>query len=150
MTLGMDPSDVASKLDVDLLVSDSCGGSVEAAIDLFLSDEALARQLAPPLVTAPTTHAPFTSSGQHMAQSSFQSPPPPPPLTQDGTPTAVVLSCGHVEAALDALSTLAAVASLCDGIKSSAVQCSAVVEDGVGEFSDGTFTIVAPLDVKWC
>jgi hypothetical protein len=160
MTLGMEPSDVAKQVNADLLVSDSCGGSVEAAIDLFLSDEALAKQLAPP--SDPVSSASYSSSSSSSSSSlslfssssssSSAPPPPPPPLPAPVAMSfhSVVLSCGHVDAALDAASTFAAVSHLCEGIKSKEVGCSAVVEDGVGEFSDGRFTVVAPLDVRWC
>jgi len=45
--LGMEPVDLAKLLDVDALV-EHCGGSVEAALDMYLNNHAQCRKVAPP------------------------------------------------------------------------------------------------------
>ena len=63
----------------------------------------------------------------------------PRPLVQ------VTLACGHVEAALSK-SSLTQVLNLCVGIGGGTVNPSGFVEDGVCEYSDGMYTIVAAMD----
>ena len=46
-TLGMDPAELAKQVDVDALVV-HCDGSVEAALDMYLNDQAQCREVAPP------------------------------------------------------------------------------------------------------
>ena len=59
MALGMEPLDLLARVDADALL-EICGGSLEVALDLFLSDEERCRNLAPPkrdLAPAPTRAA---------------------------------------------------------------------------------------------
>ena len=48
-TLGIEPDQLAKRVDVGALV-DHCGGSVEAALDMYLNDQARCREVAPPKV----------------------------------------------------------------------------------------------------
>lgn len=143
LTLGMDLKELSIHVDVEALLG-CCGGSVESALDLFFSDESLAKELAPPTRSAASPG--LTASSQGSNYGAVAALPVPPAPAQDAE---VMLACGHVEAALPALPSFEAVLQLCGGISRGDIGPTAVVEEGVGEFSNGIFTIVVPLDVAW-
>jgi len=143
MTLGMAPLDLVARVDPDTLL-ELCGGSLEVALDMFLSSEAQCRELAPPKAGAPAGGA--GGAGGGAVEAAEMGGVLPVPST--GPPTEVTLACGHVEAILPT-SSLTQVLNLCTGITSGATIPSGFIEDGVCEYSDGMFTIVAPTDVDW-
>ena len=59
-----------------------------------------------------------------------------------------LLSCGHVEANLDAYGIQNAI-DLCGSIAQNALPPSKNLGDGLGEYSMGRFNMVCPLDAKW-
>jgi len=140
MMLGMEPLDLMARVDVETLL-ELCGGSIEVALDMFLTNEAQCRDLAPPKAAAPAEGG---TEGAAVAVEEGGKLPVP----NTGPPTEVTLACGHVEAALPT-SSLQQVLALCTGISTGATTPSGFVEDGVCEYSDGMYTIVAPMDVDW-
>jgi hypothetical protein len=148
---GMLDGDMACMVHADGLL-DFCGGSVAQAFELFLGDPDLAAEVAPPrpaqvaaaAATGSTSTPPPPVAAPMRALASVPGAPPPPAADAPAT-----LACGHVSAELPAAESLAQVRALCRAVQRGEAAPVGPVEDGIGEFSDGTFTLLAPVGSVW-
>ena len=156
LTIGLEVAELRRSVDALHLVRAICDGDLEAAINLYLSDQALAVQIAPPRSSSTSASSSgsssSSSSGSGSSGGSGNSNADDDVVLLETVPSPpghFTLACGHVDAALDALGSIEQVLALCDGIGSGAVTPCGFLEDDVCEYSDGMYTIVAPRNVAW-
>ena len=69
-------------------------------------------------------------------------------ITLDESQRPVTLACGHVEAALPA-DSLISVSALAQSARAGAIRPARIEDDDVGEYTNGQFSLLIPLDAKW-
>eukprot|EP01120_Amphizonella_sp_Union-15-10_P014296 TRINITY_DN6883_c0_g1_i1.p1 TRINITY_DN6883_c0_g1~~TRINITY_DN6883_c0_g1_i1.p1 ORF type:complete len:387 (-),score=66.95 TRINITY_DN6883_c0_g1_i1:86-1246(-) len=123
--LGLDSSSVT--FDVGALI-DLCDGSVESALNLYLSNDGHVGD--------------FVPAAHHNSPTSDETPKAPLDLTYKSYDD-VRLSCGHVEDNLSA-SSLSEILTLIGHVQAGLIHASHV-DSGYGEFSQGIFTLLLPM-----
>lgn len=155
MIIGLDEAVARTQFSPETLLSIS-GGDVGSAVEMFFSTQgtAMLAELAPPEpASAPraasATPAPAASTtASSTAAEPAAAPAPPADSTSFTAPTAIRLSCGHVETNLEP-GALEEMATMLQFIRMGALPPAQVLDEDTREYTNNRFAVVLPSSVKW-